>query len=65
MFAGKVGAYLSEALLRCSTLGKAPGLSHEHQTKVERLARDKHSSLLRNFGNYGPKKFYRIGPSGA
>ncbi len=26
------------------------------------LARDKHSSLLRTFVNYGRKKFYNIGP---
>jgi hypothetical protein len=28
---------------------------------LERLARDKHSSLLRTFVNYGHKKFYKIG----
>jgi hypothetical protein len=30
MFAGKAGAYLSEAPFKCSTLGKAPGLTHKH-----------------------------------
>jgi len=30
---------------------------------MERSARDKHSSLLRKFVNYGRKKFYNIGPS--
>jgi hypothetical protein len=32
---------------------------------LERLARDKHSSLLRKFLNYGRKKFYNLalGPS--
>ena len=29
---------------------------------MERLARDKHSSLLQKFVNYGQKKFYNIGP---
>jgi hypothetical protein len=52
MFAGKAGAYPSEASFRCSTLG--------HWTGLERLARDKHSSLLRKFVNCGRKKFYRI-----
>jgi hypothetical protein len=28
---------------------------------LERIARDKHSSLLRKFVNYGQKKFYNIG----
>jgi hypothetical protein len=27
---------------------------------VERLARDKHSSLIQKFVNYGQKKFYEI-----
>ncbi len=30
--------------------------------RLERLARDKHSSLLRKLVNYGQKKFYTIGP---
>ncbi len=29
---------------------------------MERIARDKHSSLLRKSVNYGREKFYRIGP---
>ncbi len=41
----------------CSSLGYAPGLAHKHQTRLERLARDKHSSLLRSFTNYRLKKF--------
>ncbi len=49
MFAGKAGAYLSEAPFRCSTLGLAPGLT---QTKQERLARDKQAGSLRKFVNY-------------
>jgi hypothetical protein len=27
---GKAGAYQSEALFRCTTLGLAPGLTHKH-----------------------------------
>jgi len=48
MFAGKDEAYLSEAPFSCSTLGWA---------KLERLARDKHSSLLRKSVNYDCNKF--------
>jgi hypothetical protein len=38
------------------------GLTHKHQTRLERLARDNHSKLVQKFVNYGHKKFYRIGP---
>ncbi len=31
--------------------------------QLEKLAKDKHSSLLQKFVNYGQKKFYNIGPS--
>ncbi len=64
MIVGKAGAYLAEALFRCSTLGYAPGLTHKHYTRLERLNRNKHSSLLRTFVNYGRKKFYNIGCRG-
>jgi hypothetical protein len=36
-------------------------LLHYPQTRLERLARDKHTSLLRTFVNYVRKKFYNIG----
>jgi len=45
MFAGKAGAYPSEAPFRFSTLGEAPGLAQRQETRLERLARDKHSQL--------------------
>ncbi len=32
------------------------------QTRLERFAMDKLSGLLRTFLNYGPRKFYNIGP---
>ncbi len=35
----------------------ASGLSCKHQTRLERLAMDKHSSLLRKSVNYGRKSF--------
>jgi len=34
-----------------------------HYTRLENLARDKHSSLLRISVNYGCNKFYSTGPS--
>ncbi len=34
------------------------GLTHKNQTRLERLARDKHSSLLRKSVNCGRNKFY-------
>jgi hypothetical protein len=36
---------------------------HKHQTRQERLARDKDSNLLRTFVNYDHEKPYNIGPS--
>jgi hypothetical protein len=48
--------------LRAPLLEWAPGLTRKHKTRLERLAWDKHSSLLRKLVNYGRKKFYRIGP---
>jgi hypothetical protein len=32
-------------------------------TRLEKLARDKHSSLLIKFGNYGQKSFIALGPT--
>jgi hypothetical protein len=63
MIAGKARVYPSEAPCRCSTKEKAPGLTHKHVTRLERLTRDKHSSLLRKFVNYGRNKFYDTGPA--
>ncbi len=39
-----------------------PGLTQKNYTKVERPAKDKHSSLLRTFVNYVHTTFYNIGP---
>jgi hypothetical protein len=51
MFAGKARAYPSEAPFRCSTLGQALGLTHKYSNRLERPARDKHSSLFQTFVN--------------
>ncbi len=38
-------------------------LTHKHLAILERLASDKHSSLLRTFVNHGRKMFYNIWPT--
>jgi hypothetical protein len=38
------------------------GLTCNHYTRLEELARDKHSFLLQKFVNCGQKKSYSIGP---
>jgi hypothetical protein len=43
--------------LKGASLRKAPGLTHKHWTKLERLAKDKLITKIR-------KKFYSTGPSG-
>jgi hypothetical protein len=57
MFVGKAGACLSEETFKYSNLRYARGLTRKHSTMLEGLARDKHSSLVIN---YGRKKFYYI-----
>jgi hypothetical protein len=44
------------------TLGWPPGLTHRYYIWLEKLAIDKHSSLLQKFVNYGQKGFYNMGP---
>jgi hypothetical protein len=44
-----------------SVLG-TPSLTPKHKTRLERLARGKHSSLLQTFINYGREKCYNIDP---
>jgi hypothetical protein len=39
-----------------------PGLARKHWTRLEKLARDKHSGLFRKSVNYGRNKFYSTGP---
>jgi hypothetical protein len=56
--------YVRPEANRVKYLSSAPlkGRPHSHLTRLERLARDKHSSLLRKSVNYGRKKFYSTGP---
>jgi hypothetical protein len=58
MLVGKARVYLRVEQLKCASLGKAPGLTCKHWTRLDRSAREKHSSLLRKFVNYGRKRFY-------
>jgi len=41
-----------------------PGQTSKYYIRLERLAREKHSSLLQKSINYDRKKLYRINPSG-
>jgi hypothetical protein len=60
MFASRVRAYPSGVLFRYSVLGWVGDLNHKHWIKMERRARDKHSSLLGPFLNDGPKSFITL-----
>jgi hypothetical protein len=40
--------------------GFAPDLTHNHETTLERSAREKPSSLLQTFVNYRFKRLYKI-----
>jgi hypothetical protein len=62
MFAVKIEAYLSESPFRCPTVEEAPDLTHKHLTRLEMLARSKHSSLSPKFVNYGQESFATLGP---
>ncbi len=57
MFADEAEDYPSEVSFRCSTLGYALGPTYRGKTRLEKLARDKHSSLLQTFINYGRENF--------
>jgi hypothetical protein len=48
-------------ILRCSIVGLAPGLAHKHKTRLERLAMDKHSTLLRTLVNYDHECLMTLG----
>ncbi len=62
MLVSKTKAYLNEPLFRCSTPGKVPGLTHKRLTRLEGLARGKHSSLSRKSVDWGHEEFYNIEP---
>jgi len=61
MFPGKAGTYLSEASIFQVLSSRIGSMAYPHMwMKVEKLANDKHSSLLRKVVNYGFKKFITL-----
>jgi hypothetical protein len=63
LLVGKAGAYPSEAHFRYHALAYAPVLTNKHYTRLERFARDRHSSLLQILVNYYHKKFFNNVPA--
>ncbi len=62
MFAGQAGSLpLRAGTERCSTR-VGTGLTRKHDTRLERLARDKNSSLLGTFVSYEEIMFDEYGP---
>jgi hypothetical protein len=62
MFFDKAGAFAIEEPFSCSTLGQAPGLAHKQETRLERPATDKNSSLVLTVVDYGQKSFIKLTP---
>jgi hypothetical protein len=62
MFVDKAGAYPSEVKHIYGALLEGRLLTLPANTRLEKLARDRHSSLLPKFVNYGQKRFYNMGP---
>jgi hypothetical protein len=57
MFANKARAYLNGVSFRCSPLGRAPGLTSKHCTRLERPTGTNHFSLFGQFVSYNEKSF--------
>jgi len=58
MFADKVSSLPeSEVHERCSAKKGSAGIARKHSIRLEKPPRDEHCSFLRNFVNYGRKKF--------
>ncbi len=64
MFVSKAGAYLSGPSFSDFFLEQSTRLARRHLTRLEKLARDKRSSLLRRFVNYVLKFFMTLAPGG-
>ncbi len=62
MFASKARAYPSEAPFRSSNLLQAHDLTTDYYTRLERHARDKHSSVLQALKITAVKSFITSGP---
>jgi hypothetical protein len=51
----------SSLSIPCQSIRVCSALTRKHETKLERLATEKHASLLQTFVNYVCTKFYIIG----
>ncbi len=65
IFVGEVRSLPQSGAPRWCFTQVGSGLTCIHKTRLERLARDKHSSLLQKSVNYGHKKFYSTSPCAA
>jgi hypothetical protein len=61
LFAGKAKVLLQSGTHESFFTWVGSGLTFKHKTRLERLARDKHSSLLRKSVNYDVKSFIGLG----
>ncbi len=62
MFVGKAKSLHASGASEMCFIHLGSSLTFKHQTRLERLAMDKHSSLLRKSVNYGQKSFTTLGP---
>jgi hypothetical protein len=62
MILSKAGACPRRPPIRTSPLRLSPCLTHKHESRLERPARDKHSSLLGTFVIYDHNKFHNTSP---
>ncbi len=62
LFVGKAGSLPLSGASEMGFTWVDSCLTWTHYTILERLLRNKHSSLLQIFGTYSHKKFYNIGP---
>jgi hypothetical protein len=61
MFAGMARSLHRSVSLERGFTRAGSGLTNKHYTRLEKLSMDTHSSLLRNFENYGLKGFVALG----
>jgi hypothetical protein len=64
MFAAKTGAYPNEIPFRCSTLGQAPGLTHNITISREDLPGTNTLAYYKKIVNSDRKKFFLINGPG-
>jgi hypothetical protein len=62
MFVGKARGLPDSGAPEICFTWVGPGLAHKHLTRLEKLARDKHSSLLQKSVKYSSYKFFSTGP---